>query len=334
MRNFIDSLPPAAYAAAVGLPLYTGPDIPAETIHVANSDRLTEGYFSQPLTEVAVGGWNNQDVTAEVDHLVGTPIRVSRRFEYHAWDNAEAFASDADDTRSIGSDFKEVRLTATKTQAKTLNRGLIIRIDRDEVDDMAQAEVMRVGYLTQRLRLNQFRRVFALLSAAATNTARTWGSGTPSPDNDMLTTLATAADTSGLKPNTVTFGETAWISRLIGSGALATATGFAVTARGTEEALRQYLGVERLRVSRSRYQSAAATKTRVFATKVISHYASASPMAEDPSNIKYFYTPCEGGGRVRAFRWQPNDKTVFVGVEHYELLAITYSGGIRQETIS
>ena len=323
----------AAYAAAVGLPLYTGPDIPAETIHVANSDRLTEGYFSQPLTEVAVGGWNTQDVTAEVDHLCGTPIRVNRRFEYHAWDNAEAFASDADDTRSIGSDFKEVRLTATKTQAKTLNRGLIIRIDKDEVDDMAQAEVQRVGYLTQRLRLNQFRRVFALLSAAATNTARTWLSGTRDADLDIMTAVHAYHTAVGVYPNTVVSGKTAWLGRLTTMRALATAAGFASSA-WDEKALAAFLGVDEVGRVNATYQSGAAAKTVIGASIVLVHLRAQTQMREDPSNLKYFWTPTESGGPVSAFRYEVGRKKVVVGVEHNELLTATYTGGIQTLTIS
>lgn len=327
-----------AYSNAVDLPVWGGGDrMDAGQIYLMGNDsRLSEGTFNQPLTTYAVGGWSNNMLAEEVDFLCGRPVEVPRRFNYKAWTNAEGFWSDVgvqDDVRANGADFGEVRITNTEVSAKTLNRGLIMKLDTDDLTDTARSEQARIDLLLNRLRLNQFRRAFALLSGSATNTARTWTTLTTYPDTDLLNTLAAAADVSGVKPNRICFGETAHINRITGFNTSATAGAFAAASR-TPEQLAQYLGVDKILVSRSRYQSSASAKTRVIGNKVLSFYATDSAVPEDPSNIKRFYSPTDSGGPIRVLRWQPNPKTIIIGVEHYELISITYSSGIRQETVS
>lgn len=326
------------YSRAVDLPVHEGIDrMDAGQIYLMSNDsRLNEGQYNQPLTTYSVGGWNQATLAEEVDMLCGAPVPVPRRFNYKAWTNAESFWSDVgvqDDVRANGGDFGEVRITNTEVNAKTINRGLIMKLDTDDLTDVSRSEQARIDMLINRLRLNQFRRAFSLLSTAATNTARTWTTLATYPDTDMLSTLAAAADVSGLKPNRVFLGETAQINRVTGLNTSATAGAFA-SANRTPEQLAAFLGVDKLMVSRARYQSTASAKTRVIGNKVLSYFAVDSAIPEDPSNIKRFYTPTEGGGPIRVLRWQPNPKTIILGVEHYELLAITYTGGIRQETVS
>lgn len=304
-------------------------------IALANDSRFVEANFNQPLTTYAVGGWDRLDITAELDFFAPA-LPVPRRFTYAEWLNAESLLSDAsaDDLRAIGADFKRVEYKSTKTEAKTDNRGLTMRVDMDEVADKANWQQTYTMMLLNRLKRNSLRRAISLLSVAATNTARTWDTTAgKDPDQDVSTTLVTATTASGIRPNRVGYGETAWAKRQLAHRAQATAGGFA-SAGMTPEQVAAFLNVDQVLVSRSRYQSAAAAKSEIVSNLVLSFIAYNGGGVEDPSNIKRFVSPTESGGPVRVFLQQVNAKLWDLTVEHYELIKITSTLGIRKETIS
>ncbi len=332
--NTVDFANGADYAHAVDMPYQLTDDLQPGVVHVANDDRFTQGTYSQPLTTFAVGGWGNTGIERELALYTGQPIPVPRRFSYKVWANAEALRSETtDDVRAIGGDFKEVNLTSTEVNAKVVNRGLVMSLDKDEIADGVITEQMAVQYLTSRIKLNQLRRASALLIAAATNQARTWLSGTRDADLDEVTEIHAYHTATGVYPNTVIYGKTAWLGRLTTMRALETAAGFA-SSSWNEAELAAFLGVDTVGRVNAAYQSASATKTVIGASIVLTHLLARSAMREDPSNLKYFWAPTESGGPVSAFRYEVGRKKVVVGVEHNELLAITYSGGIRTITVS
>lgn len=332
--NTVDFANNADYARAVDLPYQRSEDMEPGVIHVANDDRFTAGTYSQPLTTFAVGGWGNTGIERELALYTGQPIPVPRRFSYKVWANAEALRSETtEDVRAVGGDFKEVNLTNTEVEAKVVNRGLVMALDKDEIADGVITEQMAVQYLTSRIKLNQLRRASALLIAAATNQARTWLTGTRDADLDEVTEIHAYHTATGNYPNTVVYGKTAWLGRLTTMRALATAAGFA-SSSWNEAELAAFLGVNTVGRVNAAYQSASATKTVIGASIVLTHMLAGSSMREDPSNLKYFWAPTETGAPVSAFRYEVGRKKVVVGVEHNELLAITYSGGIRTITVS
>lgn len=321
------------YASAVGVTFDNGQSAlkPGEVI-LYNDSRFNQSNFSQPLTSFAVGGWNKINLAAEVEALTGRAIPTPRRFSHKVWDNTEALVTDAaDDLRAVGGDFKVVRLKNSEVERKTLNRGLAMILDRDEISAVALTEEQATNYLMGRIMLNIAKRAFDLLSAAATNTNRTWNN-VANPDADMRTTLRTAADISGLRPNSVVFGDTAFDLRRSSYEAQATAGAFG-GANDTADQIAAKLRVDRVFVSNARYSSSTTAKTAIVASKVLSFYADNSGIDMDPSNIRRFYTPNQGAP-IRVFRRELSETSVMIGVEHFELLAIPYTGGIRQETIS
>lgn len=304
-------------------------------IVLANDSRFAESYFNQPLTSYAVGGWDRMDINAELDFFAPA-ILVPRRFTYAEWLNAEALLSDGtnDDLRAIGGDFKRVEYKSTKTEAKTDNRGLTMRVDMDEVADRTNWQQMYTTMLLNRLKRNSLRRAIALLSAAGSNTARTWDTTAgKDPDQDVSSSLLTATTASGIRPNRVGYGDTAWSKRQLAHRAQDTAGGYA-SAGMTPEQVAAFLNVDQVLVSRSRYQSGAAAKSEIVSNLVLSFIAQSGGSVEDPSNIKRFVSPTESGGPVRVFLQQVNAKCYDLTVEHYELIKITSTLGIRKETIS
>jgi hypothetical protein len=323
------------YAQAVGLQLDPGGSrLAHEQIYLwgANDDRLSQAQFDIPLTDFAVGGWDRTDLAAELAAAF-PEVSVTRKFTYRLFPNVEAFASDGDEDRvSILGDFKQVEETNTQVHGVTINRGLMMMINTDEIDtSQPNWEQVRVMRLIRRLQRNSLRRGYALISAAATNTARTWDtSGGKDPDADVVTSLTTGADTSGLRANTAVYGRTAWDKRFLSLRAQNTPAGYSSAAMTPD----QLGGVLSARViqSESRYQSSASAKSQIVGNLVLSYYADGQS-TEDPSCIKRFMSPSTQGGKLGVFRWQLLKK-IFIAVEMYELLAMTSTLGVRKETIS
>lgn len=306
-----------------------------------NASLFLQSNFSEPLTTYARGFRDPEDIEAELE-FIAPEVPTGRRFEYATHSSAEEFLSEStlsDDLRAIGQNFKTVEYKSDKVNARLLNRGLAIDIDLDEIDNMPGWEEFYTGKLLRRLRRNSFRRAVALLAAAATNTNKTWSTASgKDPDGDVLTELITAQNASGVRPNRVLYGATAWNTRGLSHRAQTAAGGFASSGL-TPEQVAALLMVDGVRVSKSRYStSAGATSlSEVVSTKVLMFNALAGADREDPSNIKRFVGNVSGeagGGRVGVYLRQEGDKRYRLAVEHYELIAITSTLGIRQFTVA
>jgi hypothetical protein len=308
-----------------------------ERISVFNADLATEAFFSVPLTDYAVGYNDTADLDAELEFFA-PGVEVTPRFEYSVHDNAEEFLSDGDDdARPSKADFKDVEYSETKVNAATVNRGLQITLDMDKIRGRSNWEEHYTAKLLKRLKRNQLRRAIALLSAAATNTAKTWDTtALKDPDQDVMTELITGADLSGIKANRIGYGDTSWSKRALSNRAQNTAGGFA-SATLTPEALAGILGVEQVLKSNPRYTSSATARTQVLGNLVLMFNASSGVDAEDASNIKRFYSMGateEGGGIYQVYSARISAKRHVIAVGHYELQKITSTLGIRQFTVS
>lgn len=298
-------------------------------ICLANEERFTATHFSEPLTAYAIG-WKDPENIRETLDLIAPPVQVNRRFEFKRAVNAEAFLSETDDIRAIGAPFKRVEYKGSSVNEKTFNKGLTVRIDRDEMTE--GQEELEVGRLMNRLARNDLRRAQAAISAAATNTAKTWDtSAGKDPDGDVVSDLETGADSRGIMSNCIVYGENAWIKRLLSLRAQDLA-GQSRSSTLTREELRQFFSVDKLIVSKERFQSSATAKSKIVGNLVLMYYSQPTISKDDPSDIKQFWTPTESG-RTRVFR-EEHAKFIDVSVEHYSNIVITGNVGIRQFTIS
>lgn len=314
-------------------PEFDGRHVP-DRICAVNDSMLVQSYFSEGLTNYAVG-WAAEPGLEQALEFVAPMVPVSRRFEYAYASNIEGFFSELlDDERPMRGDFKNVEYTEGKTLGKTVNRGLMLTVDMDEVADKKNWQKVAVAKLLARLRRNSLRRATALISAAAVNTAKTWdATAGKDPDQDVITELTAGGDLSGVNANRVLYGQTAWNKRGLSHRAQNTAGGFA-SAQLTPDQLAGVLGVDGVFVAQNRYQSSATAKSQIVGAKVIMFMAQQGASEEDPSNIKRFVSPCEGGGYYKVYVWQIGAKTWGVAVEHYESTMITSTLGIRQFTIA
>ncbi len=312
-------------------------------VYLANESVFQQQYFDEPATLYAVG-WRDPSNIEDALEFFAPQVSVPRRFTYKEFTNIEEFLSDGanDDLRAIGAEFPTVKYTGTETHARTDNRGLRIRIDLDEVADPTSAlagglpvyQARAVEKLRRRLNRNSLRRSIALLSAAATNTAKTWDTTAgKDPDQDVLTDLVTGATARGMRSNRIGYGETAWTKRGLSLRAQNTAGGYA-SASLTPEALAMLLGIDQVHIDHARYSASGAALAEIVNNLVLMFFALSGADVEDASNIKRFTSPVEGGGPVRVYVQQVTSKLVDITVEHYELIKVTSTLGIRKFTVS
>lgn len=305
----------------------------SDQIGLANATRFTEAYFSEPLTTFAVGFRDPSDLQAALE-FVAPRVSVGRRFEYASTVNKEEFYSETDDIRSIGSNFKAAKYSSTKTNAKTYNKGLTLPVDMDEVADQPNWREQKTAKLLRRLYRNDLRRAIALLSANATNSAKTWDTtALKDPDHDLLTDLIAGGAALGFNVNRVLFGMTAWAKRLLSLRAQ-NLKGQGNSSTMTPVELAQWLGVEGVNVSRERYTSSATARTEIVNNLVLEFFAESGMDTEDASNIKRFVSPVDGGGDVRVYEQQVSAKIIEITVEHYSNIVCTSTLGLRKLTIS
>lgn len=301
---------------------------PSGVICAANEARFTSTHYSEPLTAYTTGWRDPENLDAQLD-LLFPAIEVNRRFEFKKADNAEAFLSEADDIRAIGSPFKRIEYSGSSVNEKTLNKGLTMRVDHDdEVGDNWRET--KVSLLMARLARNDYRRGIAIIDAAAQNAAKTWNSSS-NPDGDVRAALKAGTDTSGVRGNTVVFGEAAYDLRMDVYEAQDTPYAGRAAGMTLEQLAAKYM-VDRVAVVKARYQSSASAKTVIVPSVVYTYIAQPGASKDDPTNIKRFVTPT-GSGRYRVYI-EEHAKFTDISVEHYSNIVATSTLGVRKLTCS
>lgn len=299
---------------------------------LANEERFTAAYYSEPLTQYATGWTDGENLQALLD-FIAPRVPVGRRFEFKQALNSEAFISEQDDDRAIGSEFKRIEYKGQSVNSKTYNRGLVYRLDLDEEGAGILTEELIVARILQRLRRNQYRRaVTALLAAVTTTTAKTWSSGSPTPTEDVGDIILAALKDSGLFPNRMLVDFQSWRYRQKGLAPQLTAASIA-DYRTTPIEWGQLVGMDRTMVSRAVYQSSSTAKSLITNAKVVVFVGQDAPSRDDPTNVKRFVTPV-GDGDFRVFRQPIGSKFVDISVEYYDNVVGTATVGAQALTIS
>lgn len=326
----------AAIDALPAAPLATGDSIQPGKIYLANESVFTQAYFDEPLTNYAVGYKDPNNIEATLNFFApATP--VPRRFTYKTWTQVEEFLTDANDLRAIGGEFPTVKFTGTEVHGRTDNRGLRIRVDLDEVDSpdtmlgsLPAYQALVVEKLKRRLLRNSLTRAVALLAAGATGSSIKWTAGggvSLDPDADVATAILAATTASGITPNKVGYGNSAWLNRWKNYRTQLTA-GAISSADLDEVKLGDRLNADVL-VSRERSSAAGASLAEVMGNLVLIFFTQGADI-EDPSNVKRFVSSTESGGPIRVYVQQVSSKLVDITVEHYEKVAITSPLGLSK----
>jgi hypothetical protein len=302
-----------------------------ELICLPNAASFNNTYFNHPLSTFAQGWRDPSDLEAELE-FVAPLVEVPRRFQWRKFDEKNDFLTESDDARAIGGDFKRVKVESELTDSHTVNRGLTMFIDLDQVSEMPDWEQRYTAYLLRRGVRNDLYTAVQLLIASATNAAKTWNAEAD-PDMDIMDMLDTAGDSIGFNPNRGYMGANAWAKRVKAFRAQENA-GAQMSARMTPAEVADYLMLERIMVSRTRYQSAADAKAKVIGAVVLGFQAESGQIVDDPANIKRFASRCDDGNLRRVYRREVSEKLVALTVERYVRTQIVSTVGLRKLTIS
>lgn len=298
-------------------------------IAFANEDRFQSAHFSEPLTAYAAGWDDPENIQATLD-IMAPPIPVARRFEFKKAINSESFLSETDEIRGIGASFKRVSYEGESQNEKTLNKGLTIRLDHDEMTEGSQEQA--VSRLLKRLARNDLRRTVTLIINNSTNSNKTWDlTAAKDPDMDVVSDLDTGADARGMMSNLVVYGQSAWINRLKSYRAQDLA-GQSISSTLTPDQVAQFLQVDKVMVSKERYQSTKTTKTKIVGDFVLMYMAEQNISKDDPSDIKQFWSPTDAG-KVKVYVVE-HEKFTDVTVEHYSNIVMTGNIGVRRFTVT
>lgn len=296
-------------------------------VYASNASRFGATFYSEPLTAYTVGWRDPENIEALLER-VAPAVDVGRRFEFKKADNSEAFLSETDDVRAIGSAFKRVEYSGTSVNEKTQNKGLTTRVDKDdEVGDGWREKY--VASLMQRLVRNELRRAIAVIDAAATNVVKVWGS-TANADADFRAQLRAAKNIGGIRPNQALIGGAAWDLRADSYEAQNTPhSGRRATM--TPEQFAASLMIASAIVSEAVYTAGVGAKSDIVGSIALLYFAMSGLMKDDPSNVKRFTSPTAQGGRTAVYI-EEHPKYTDISVEHYSNIVITSTLGIRKIT--
>lgn len=316
------------------LPKQSGMSQPSGVVHLANEAMFDASHYSEPLTQYTVGWKDPADLDGLLD-FIAPGVSVPRKFEYKVGENDEPFFSDLEDERAIGAEFKRVEYSRSTDTAKTFNRGLTVRLDKDDIMEGDEEKV--VGNLLRFLKRNSIRRGITVIDGAATNANSTWNiDGTAvDPDTILDDTLELGADASGIRPNRMLFSNGSWSVRRKSYRAQNNAGGYSSAGMSMGE-LAEYLMLDGIRRTTERYVTQkAGTKTKFVAGNIVyAFYALNGVMKDDPSNIKRFWSPCDSGGQYAVYRQEVGSKFIDITVECYETIKATHALGIRKVTVA
>lgn len=305
-------------------------------VALANEDVFADTFFSQPLTDYAVGWGDQQRWIRDLLDFIAPPVRTTRRFEYRVANNAKAFAAAENDKdiRALYGEFALVEAIGTIQNGRTLSKGLTTIIDKDDEKENPQLVNQKVAWLMEMLLRAEVIRAAALLNASATNKAVTWGgqNGT-NPDIDLNEMVLAGGNASGMDPNRVLIGGQAWQIRLNALASVNTAGGFQGYGM-TPEQLADWLGIDRVEVSRLRYQGTSGKAPLVPANTVLAFNASQGAMPEDTSNIKRFWSPEFGGDEWAVWVQDKSSHLKWITVSHKSNIILTSSLGVQKLTVT
>tara|TARA_B100000965_G_scaffold142976_1_gene119121 strand:- start:3997 stop:4977 length:981 start_codon:yes stop_codon:yes gene_type:complete len=299
-------------------------------IYASNESRFSAAHYSEPLTAFT-SGWQDADGLKKLLDFIAPSVEVGRRFEFKRADSSEAFLTEVDDTRAIGSAFKRVDYSGENVNAKTLNKGLTMRIDHDDiVGDNWQERAVQI--LMQRLYRNELRRAIAALSAIdEKGTTKKWaGDNASNPEADILEAILAAGDEAGVEPNRVLIGRGAWQMRhrlYAGQDKAAAFAGLTLKP----EALADVFGIDGVNIAKERFQGEGKGRERFLNDLVLVFHGHNVLDKDDPSALKRFVTPVEGGD-FRVYI-EEHAKYTDITVEHYSNIVTTSTLGVKKLVI-
>lgn len=308
-------------------------------ICLANDSLITQATYLEEITSWGIGyaDPNRNNLQALLQFLA--PARTSGRMaRVTVFDEDEPFqVVDYNKVkRGIGADFHEVKQrTSTRADRTVPNRGLTVRLDRDQLKEKPNWQQMHAAWLIDLLTRASILETLALYTAAAVTDTYTWDSAA-NPDLDIknlnVTTLAPA---TGFKANRGLIGEEAALLRQVAYEPQDGAGAFSAAMAMTDAQIATRMGLGRVLTQDARYQATAGgDKDTFLGSKVLLFTAQDQESPEDASNVvRHVAGASYGGGNYAVYITEVGVKTVFVTVENYELPVVQHTGGIALITV-
>ncbi|MBO7686493.1 MAG: hypothetical protein J6V72_08920 [Kiritimatiellae bacterium] len=302
---------------------------------LANESLFNNVFFSQPLTDFAVGYSNQEEALQEMLDYLAPAVRAPRKFQYRVMNNKAAFEAVADgsDERALFGEFKVVTTHDGIVDDHTISKGLTTIIDKDELEDDPNVLEKRTAWLKQLQLRGDLLRTVALLNSLATNTAKTWSGSSGAPDMDLRAAIKASRESMGLQPNRVLYGGGAWDARLQLLDKQNTAGAFAGMMR-LENELARFARVRDIRVNDLVYSVCSGKQEIVTDSKVYIFSAYNEISTVDASNVKRFWSPVQGGGEWAVYVDDTAAEIIKLTVHHKNKIVSPNTLGVRTLTIS
>ena len=309
----------------------------AGKIMMANESAFQNTFFSQPLTDFAVGYTSQEEPLQELLDFIAPPVQTKRLFQYDVQNGKVAFEAvmNGEDERALMGEFKVVTWLDDKATGSTKSKGLTTFIDNDELEEMPYKLEEKVATLKMMLLRADLIRANALLNTLAVNTAKTWSSGTPTPDMDVKKAIKAARTALGMQPNRVLFGGGAWEDRESALANQNTAGAFAGLMRLESDVARFYR-VRDIKINDLVYEVPGTGKTPIITdNKVFVFSGFTMPSTADTSNVKRYWSSVMGGGEWAVFVDKVTSAELTkVSVYHRSAILSPNTAGVQSLTIS
>jgi hypothetical protein len=307
-------------------------------ICLANDSLLSQSTYVEDLSTYAIGYTdpNRNRLEALLNFLA--PKRTSGRIaKVTKYDENEPF--EVIDWRKVKREilgqFAEVRQrTSTKVDRTIPNRGLTIRLDKDQLKDKPNWQNMHTQWLLDLLKKASILEVLAMYDALAVTDTWTWDNAA-NPDLQVKSTMIdVVAPLIGFKPNRAIYGESATLKRQQSYEAQDNAGGFARAMLMSDQQIASAIGMDRMLTNAERYQNDAGVKQTFLGSTALFFTSVDGESPEDPSNVvRHVSTASFGSGEYAVYVHEEGVKTVFITVENYELFATQHTGGVLKATI-
>jgi hypothetical protein len=325
--------------AALGiLPTYDMPSAHGQ-VCLANDSLISQATFVQEVTTFGIGysDPNRNQLAGLRDYLA--PRRTSgRNALVTVYDETEPF--EVVDYKKVKreplAEFPEVRQRTSRKVSRLIpNRGLSVRLDKDQLLDKPNWQNMHTMWLIDLLIRASILETLALYSAAAVADAWNWNANA-NPDLDVKNAVINGlAPATGFYPNRALYGDGATLQRQIAYEGQNNAGAYAGAVSLTDEQIATRTGLARVRTNAERYQDATGNKSTFLGKKVLLFSAVDQETPEDSSNVvRHVANASFGGGEYAVFITEPGVKTALITVENYELPVVQHTSGVELVSIN
>jgi len=307
-----------------------------DVFEAANDGNLAAGVLAlhQPLTQFTTGVQDRENLLEILNRVAPLCPAGGLYFDYLNETESEEFQKRTLQSieRPVHGEFPMRKVTGQMVSGKCKNYGLVTYLDRDQgglLPAMQQAQVASTRNIILRsLLADAFQQIDDNASA---DSSSNWNDSTANPDGDARAMVKASGDARGEEPNVVVFGNGSWHYRL-DSYEKPSRTNAGNHADWLPERLAQYLGVDDVILSKTRYRSSASATSGIVGAKVYTYSARPGLMPSDSSNLKRFQYVGDGG-EFRVFI-EVGSHRVKIIVDCQAVNKITSTVGIRKRTIT